>query len=119
MTRIRDRIHNPVTCVRCLQVVDQSDTDRLMWCPTCREVAKARAGRWGWLVGALVAGALGLWIWLVIEPSDLVIGGWVATVVAALWIGGRVAREIAYGTMRFMNRRAVEAVPPELEAPEQ
>jgi hypothetical protein len=34
-------------------------------------------------------------------------------VIAAVWIGSKVAREIAYGVMRFRNTRAVEARPPE------
>jgi hypothetical protein len=55
---------------------------------------------------------LAIWIWTVIQPSDLIIPGWVATIVAALWIGSRVAKEIAYGVLRFTNRKAVEAVPP-------
>ncbi len=118
MAQIRDRIHNPVTCVRCLTVLDYTDVDRLMWCEECRAAAKRRAGWWGWLFGLLMGAALAAWIWLVVQPSDLVIGGWIATVVAALWIGGKVAREIAYGTMRFMNRRAVEAVPPVADAAE-
>lgn len=112
MTQIRDRIHHPVTCVRCLKVLDYSDVDRLMWCNDCREAAKRRASRLGWGFGALLGGALALWIWLVVQPSDLVIGGWIATVVAAAWIGSKVGREIAYGVMRFRNRRAAEAVPP-------
>jgi hypothetical protein len=83
-----------------------------MWCEPCREAAKRRAGLWGWGAGTMLGAALALWIWTVIQPSDLVIGGWIATVVAAFWIGGKVAREIAYGVIRFTNRRAVEAVPP-------
>jgi hypothetical protein len=67
---------------------------------------------WGWGAGLALAVGLALWIWLIIQPSNLVIGGWIATVLAALWIGGRVAREIAYGVMRFNNRKAAEAVPP-------
>jgi hypothetical protein len=86
--------------------------DRLLWCEECNSAARARAGVWGWVVGFLAAVALALWIWLYIQPSDLVIGGWIATVVAALWIGSRVAREVAYGVIRFTNRKAVEAVPP-------
>lgn len=86
--------------------------DRLLWCQECRTTARERAGKWGWGVGSVVALVLALWIWLVIQPSDLVLGGWIATVVAALWISGRVAREIAYGAMRFNNRKAAEAVPP-------
>jgi len=86
--------------------------DRLLWCEDCRRAARQRAGRWGWGAGGLLALGLALWIWLYIQPSDLVIGGWIATVVAALFIGSRAAREIAYGVMRFSNRTAVEAVPP-------
>jgi hypothetical protein len=44
-----------------------------------------------------------------------VIGGWLATLVAAVWIGQKVAREMIYGAMRFSNSRAVEAVPPKLD----
>ena len=112
MAQIRDRVHNPITCVRCLEVLDYSDVDRLMWCEPCRDRARRRAGVWGWGTGLLMGTGLAIWIWLVVQPSDLVIGGWIATVVAALWIGAKVAREMAYGTMRFLNRRAVEAVPP-------
>jgi len=90
--------------------------DRLMWCEECRDSARRRAGLWGWGIGLLFAICLALWIWTSIRPSDLVIGGWVATVVAAFWIGSRVARELAYGVMRFQNRKAAEAVPPGPEA---
>jgi hypothetical protein len=86
--------------------------DRLLWCESCREAARRQAGVWGWGGGFLLAVGLALWIWLYIQPSDLVIGGWIATVVAALWIGSRVAREVAYGVLRFTNRKAAEAVPP-------
>lgn len=86
--------------------------DRLLWCEECREAARLRSGIWGWSSGVVLAALLAAWIWLVIKPSDLVIGGWIATVVAALWVGARVGREVAYGVMRFNNRKAAEAVPP-------
>lgn len=108
----RERYPDEVTCVRCLERRDKSDLDRLLWCEACRRRARERAVRWGWLAGGVAAAALALWIWLVIQPSDLVIGGWIATVVAALWIGSKVAREVAYGVERYRNRRAVDAVPP-------
>lgn len=108
----RERYPGEVTCVRCLEVRDQAELDRLLWCEACRRSARADAARWGWIAGGVAAAALALWIWLVIQPSNLVIGGWIATVVAALWIGSKVAREIAYGIERYRNRRAVEAVPP-------
>jgi hypothetical protein len=89
--------------------------DRLLWCEACRESARQRAGIWGWGFGVVLAVCLALWIWFVIQPSTLVIGGWIATVVAALWVGARVSREIAYGVYRFNNRKAAEAVPPRPE----
>ena len=108
----RSRFPEKTTCVRCLQEKDLDGMDRLLWCESCRMAARQRATVWGWGVGAAAALILALWIWLYIQPSDLVIGGWIATVVAALWVGSRVAREIAYGVMRFNNRKAAEAVPP-------
>lgn len=111
----RDRYPDEVTCVRCLQVHPRDDLDRLLWCKACRERARRRAVRRGWIGGLVIAALLAAWIWLVVQPSpDLVLGGWIATVVAALWIGAKVVREIDYGVQRFQNRRAVEAVPPEL-----
>lgn len=61
------------------------------------------------VVGALV---LALWIAWAVRPTDLVWGGWAATIVAAAWIGARVAREVFFGVERFRNRRAADAVPP-------
>ena len=49
--------------------------DRLLWFEECREAARQRAGVWGWAIGFVLAVCLALWIWLVVEPSDLVIGG--------------------------------------------
>jgi hypothetical protein len=63
-------------------------------------------------VGAAAGAGLSLWIWLVVQPSDLVIGGWIGTVVAMTWLGAKAAREVLYGAMRFLNRRATDARPP-------
>ncbi len=108
----RDRLGDEVTCVRCLEVCDSSEVDRLRWCRDCRRAAGKRATVRGWMIGGAGAVGLALWIWFVIEPSDLVLGGWLATVVAAGWIGSRVAREVLLGVDKFRNRRAAEAVPP-------
>jgi len=91
--------------------------DRLLWCDGCRRRARARASWWGWLGGVAFGLVLAAYVWLVIKPSDLVIGGWTATVVAGMWIGSKVARELVYGGMRFTNARAVEAVPPTTSDP--
>ncbi len=111
----RSRYPEMATCVRCLQEKDLDEMDRLLWCEDCRLAARARAGVWGWILGTLLAVVLALWIWLFIKPSSLIVGGWIATVVAALWIGSRVAREVAYGIYRFNNRKATDAVPPKTE----
>ncbi len=108
----RSRFPEVVTCVRCLREKDTLEVDRLMWCKDCRAAARRRAAWWGWGVGGVAAAGLALWIWLVVRPSALVRGGWIATVVAAFWLVGRLARELAYGLMRYRNRKAVEAVPP-------
>ena len=108
----RDRYPDEVTCIRCLEVRDQMYLDRLLWCDRCRRRARNRAGWWGWLGGLLFGAGVALYVWIVIRPTDLVIGGWFGTIVAAIWIGQKVAREIVYGGMRIGNARAVEAVPP-------
>ena len=108
----RNLYPDKVTCVRCLEVHEQMYLDRLLWCDRCRQRARNRAGWWGWLGGLLFGTGVALYVWIGIRPTDLVIGGWVGTVVAAVWIGKKVAREIVYGGMRVGNARAVEAVPP-------
>jgi len=107
----RDRYPDQVTCVRCLELQDQIELDRLLWCEACRAKARRRASRWGGGIGVVLAGALAFWIFVVVNPTRM-IGGWVATVVAALWIGSRIGGEVAYGVERYRNRRAVEAEPP-------
>lgn len=107
----RERYPDEVTCVRCLEKKDQLEFDRLLWCESCRATARKRAGRWGWVFGAVMAGALAAWIRFEVDPTRLV-GGWIATVVAAFWLGSRIATEVAYGVDRYRNRRAVEATPP-------
>lgn len=113
----RDRYPDEVTCVRCLEVYDQAYLDRLLWCDRCRERARERAAWWGWLGGILFGIAVALYVWIAVRPSDLLIGGWFGTVIAATWIGSKIGREIAYGVMRYKNARAVEAVPPVSDAP--
>lgn len=107
----RDRYPEEVTCIRCLEVRDQLDVDRLLWCQECRQKARHRAKRWGWASGLLAATALAFWILIEVEPTRL-IGGWIATVVASFWLGSRIGTEVAYGIDRYQNRRAVEAHPP-------
>lgn len=108
----RDRYPEQVTCVRCLEVRDTSDLDRLLWCEDCRESARARSRAIGWAGGVLVAIAVSIYIWFWIRPTDLIPQLWLAIPVATIWLGGRVVSEIAYGVMQFRNSRAVEAVPP-------
>lgn len=108
----RSRFPDEGTCVRCLETKDITDLDRIFWCQECREAARTRAKRWGWLAGGVAGASLALWIWLGVRPSDLIIGGWIATVVACLWLVSRISREVLYGGARYRNRRAVEATPP-------
>jgi len=91
------------------------ELDRLLWCARCRALARNRASWLGWLGGLLFGGGVALYVWTVVRPSDLVIGGWIATLVAAVWIGSKVSRELVYGLMRFRNAHAVEATPPDTD----
>lgn len=109
----RERFPEDVTCVRCLEVKPIEELDRLLWCRECQAAARRRATRWGWTAGVALTVVLALYIWFVIQPDlSLIPTGWAATLAVALYLGGRVARELIYGTERLMNRRAVEAVPP-------
>lgn len=101
-----------VTCVRCLEQKDVEEMDRLLWCEECRDAAVQRAARIGWAFGTLCAVGLAVWIRLTGQSTEVIPGAWLGAMAAALWIGSRVGREIAYGVMRVLNRRAVEAVPP-------
>ena len=74
---------------------------------------QARAVSKSWYAGVVVAVMLALWIWLYIQPSRMLIGGWVGTVVAALYVTSRVARELIYGVERMRSSAAAGAVPPE------
>lgn len=111
----RSRFPEMTTCVRCLEEKDVEEMDRLLWCKACQNAARRRAGVWGWGFGILLAILLALWIWIVTKPSDLIIGGWIATVAAALFIGSRIGKEVAFGVIRFWNQKAAEAVPPQTE----
>lgn len=112
-TAWRERYPDQVTCVRCLELRDVLELDRMLWCDACRHNARERAGWWGWLGGVLIGAGVALYIWLGIQPTALV-GGWIGIVFAATWLGRKVVQEIAYGVMRVRNARAVEAIPPEL-----
>ena len=107
------RYPDEATCIRCLVVKPVKELDRLLWCDECRANGRKRALRQSYLWGLGAAVLLAIWIWLYIQPSDLVLGGWIATVVASFWATSRVAREIIYGVMRFSSRKAIEARPPE------
>jgi len=106
-----DRYPDQVTCVRCLDVVDSAEVDRLLWCIRCRALARNRASWWGWVGGWTLGAVLAAYVWFAIRPTVL-IGGWLGVVAAAIWMGSKVTRELVYGAMRLRNARAVEAIPP-------
>lgn len=106
------RLPEEVVCVRCLRPTPASDLDRLLWCPECVEAARSRATRIGWMSGGALTLLLALYIWFGIQPDlSLIPTGWALTLVVAFYLGGRIARELAFGIMRLQNRRAVEATP--------
>lgn len=98
--------------MRCLEVKSVMELDRLLWCERCRRTARDRAGWWGWLFGVILAAGVAAYIWLVIRPTDVIIGGWIACVLTTAWLGSKLGREVAYGVMRFGNSRPGDAAPP-------
>lgn len=99
-SRWRDRLGDEVVCAVCGEVRDSTDVDRMLWCEECRDRAQARAARVGLYVGFAVAAALLAWIGLAVRPSRMIVGAWIASVVAAGWLGAKMGREIAYGVYR-------------------
>jgi len=109
----RERFPEDVTCVRCLEVRPVQELDRLLWCEECLIAARRRSAIRGWAAGAALMVLLGLYIVFVIRPDfSLIPSAWVATLVVALYLGSRVARELFYGYERISNRKAAEAEPP-------
>ena len=102
---IRGVITDEIECARCGEPHDRSDVDRLLWCTGCRVRARLIAARRGRIAATVLAAAVAGYIWGVIRPTDVVIGGWIATVIAAYWIGGKLAREIFYGIERSNRKR--------------
>ena len=102
---IRDSITDAIDCRRCGELRDRSDVDRLLWCVACRARARLIATRRARIAATVLAAGVAGYIWGMIRPTDLVIGGWIATVIAAYWIGGRLAREVFYGIERSTNKR--------------
>ena len=99
-SRWQDRLGDEVACVVCGETRDSTEVDRMLWCEDCQAVARARAARVGWRVGLGVAALLVGYIWIVVQPSRMIAGAWIATVVAAGWLGSKIGREIAYGVFR-------------------
>ena len=102
---IRDSIADEIRCSRCGELRDRSDVDRLLWCVGCRARARLIATRRARIAATVLAVIVAGYIWGIIRPTDLVIGGWIATVIAAYWIGGKLAREIFYGIERSNRKR--------------
>jgi hypothetical protein len=103
-----------VPCFRCLEPTESEDLDRLLWCEGCVARARRRALGIGLAGGGGLAGILAIYVAFGIRPDySLIPAGWALMLVVAFYLGSRVARELAYGVMRWQNRPAVEARPPQ------
>ena len=76
----------------------------MLWCDGCIARARARSKRIGLLSGAVVAAGLASWIYLVLRPSAMLLGGWIGAVLATLWLVARAATELSYGALRVRRR---------------
>ncbi len=92
-------------CACCGAPSQASDLDRLLWCEPCVERASSKARVWGWRFGGLLALGLALWIYYGQQPSRIVAGGWIGVVVATLWLGSRLGRQVAFGLLRAGRSR--------------
>ena len=93
-----------IACANCGRTDPASNLDRHLWCERCVQRARERARRVGWICGAVLGVALAMWIYLVQQPSRMLIGGWLGAVLATLWLGGRAGMEVTYGILRFRGR---------------
>lgn len=108
MERFSPRERTPgdtAACARCGEDKDLMELDRLLWCTGCRFRARERAAWLGWAQGVVFGVLVAAYVFLVVRPTDLVLGGWIATVVAAVWVGSRIGREVAYGVVRYLDTR--------------
>lgn len=95
-----DRLGEDVVCSICGETRDSTQVDRTLWCDDCKAATRVRALRLGAITGALVAVLLSIYVWRVIQPTDLVLGGWAACMVAAGWITSKITTEVAFGVFR-------------------
>lgn len=99
-SRWKERLGESMDCARCGESRDSTELDRMLWCEACVEDGRRRARTVGTGVGLATAAVVGLWVWLAVEPSSLIPGAWLASLVAAGWLGSKLAREIAWGVIR-------------------
>lgn len=99
-SRWKERLGEEMPCARCGEVRDSTELDRMLWCGSCVEGARRRASRAGWTFGLALAAVLAMWIRVVVQPSDLVPGAWLAILVAAAWLSAKLGREVAFGIFR-------------------
>lgn len=103
----RQRDRDPgvsLSCGRCGRACRARELDRHLWCDECVAAARARASGVGWKVGGVMAAVLAGWIYLVQQPSAMLIGGWIGAVLATFWLGARAGKELCYGVLRFRHR---------------
>ena len=93
-----------LSCGRCGRSSPAPELDRMLWCGSCTAAAQAAASKAGRLAGTGLAGALALWIVVVQQPTEIVLGGWAGAVLATGWLGGRIGRELCFGVLRFRGR---------------
>ncbi len=78
------RSDDATACVRCGEVKDLMELDRLLWCDACTLRVRELAAWWGWAQGLAFGLGVAAYVLLVVRPRDLVTMGWIATVVAAV-----------------------------------
>lgn len=101
----KEKLGDEVQCIICEETWDSTDVDRTLWCTDCKAGARARAQRLGALSGVLIAALLSWYVWQTIHPTDMVLGGWAACMVAAGWVGSKITTEVTFGIIRAFPER--------------
>lgn len=90
----------PVECRSCGTPQPAGELDRYLWCVACVAEMRRRAGRCGRLVALGVAGALAVWVAVIVPAGSRLQWLWVAPVLLAYVLVRRIAETIAVGAYR-------------------
>lgn len=97
-------------CRNCERLYPDEELDRLLWCPSCRQVVIRRANLWARGAGLLAGLATAAWVVLGIGPSarfPFVL--WLVLIVAVYYFTMKIIRRVAFEVIRSRGVPPAEA----------